>query len=1102
MPMADFYLRYGSNDRRHPILARTAILVALLMSSAVPFATCQSVSPTSPSGAGPGMPKVIVVNRRVPMVLSEGRDVRFRHLSTENGLSQVSVTAGVQDDLGFLWFATQLGLNRFDGYTFKTYKHELGNGGSLACANVRALFKDHAGILWIACDESLDRFNPRDETFTHYPLSGSGSSDKLVLITCIQEDDHHVLWITTHSGLYKLNPETGQTQRFAHNPNNPSTLNSDNADYIAEDEGEYSWVAAGKELNRFDRNLGKVTLHVSFAVPHTILNIHKDAAGTTWITRTDSECAIGQLDLSREILNCLHVEDSKGEGVMHGGAYSIFEDTHGRMWFATVVDGLIEYDRAKGQIVRYENEENNDGSLRSNSLGFVTEDRDGGMWAALHTGGIERFSLDDPEIQTFTQKRGNIASSLVTSIYQDQHKVLWIGSFGALNRIDRLHGQNIVPLGPGIGGEIFLSIIEDSKGRLLVGTYRNGIQQLDPRSGQFKKLGQPIVSPDIAKYPITRLLFDGRGTLWAATRDGLVRIDPLTGNPALYTPEGGPVEFTDIKEDSHGNFWLSGSAGLHSFDPVSRTFRAYKHLGDNPWEISDNHTNFVHIDRSGRIWVGTQDGLAELDPASGNFTNYYESDGLAGDVVGGILEDEHGQLWLGTNHGLSRLNPETHKFTTIYVGDGITEPDLTGWSACFKSQDREMFFGGYGGAIAFHPDEIRNDRSAPAVALTDFQIGGIPVSPGNGSSLTESIAYANSVVLKHSQDVFSVGFAALNFTDPTHTRYRYKLEGIDRDWHRATSAQRIATYTTLPPGEYNLRVQASTNISPWTEPGIALRVRILPPWWSTWWFRSFYLLLVLVGVWIVYRYRLRAMSKALALRLQERADERNRVSRDLHDTLMQTIQASRIVADYASKQQADPAQDRAALEQLSAWLKRASSEGREAMRSLRGSSNNNSDLYSDLRQIVEECVRQRAIEVVFPLPPSTRLMRPLAQEEIFHIGSEAIRNACTHADATRIDIELQFDPNFQLRVKDNGKGMSSTVASVGRDGHFGLRGMRERASRIGAKFSLDTSPGGGTVVTLRVPNATAFETRGFEDSTEMDTVRLILRRLKEFVGLS
>jgi signal transduction histidine kinase/ligand-binding sensor domain-containing protein len=1098
MPPVDFHRKVRFKKSGSHVASLIAMYFSLLISSCVPLATCQSVNATNEPGTIFNGSQV-VVNRDVPMSLSEGRGVRFRHLSTENGLSEASVVAGIQDDLGFLWFATQFGLNRFDGYTFKTYKHELGNKASLACVNVRTLFKDHAGNLWVACDESLDRFNPSDETFVHYPLCGSHSPDKLVIITSIQEDDHHALWITTHSGLYRLNPETGQTQRFVHNPNDLTTLNSDNADYIAEDEGKYSWVAAGKELNRFDRNLGKVTLHVSFTVPHTILGIHKDTTGTTWITRTDPECAIAQLYISSGVLNCLHIEDGNGEGVMHGGAYSMFEGRDGRMWFATAVDGLMEYDRVKGQIIRYRNQAKDDGSLGSNSIQFVTDDRDGGMWVGLHTGGIDRFSLTDPEIQTFIQDRGNIAGNLVTSIYEDHHGVLWIGSFGALNRIDRLHGENVVPMGPGVKGEVFLSIVEDGKGRLLTGTFRDGIQQLDAINGKFKKLVKPLVSPDAAKYPITRLLFDEHGTLWAATRNGLVRIDPLTGKPTLYAPNGGAVEFTDIKEDGHGDFWLSGSAGLHRFDPVSKTFRAYKRLTDGPREISDNHTNFVHIDRVGRIWVGTQNGLAELDPASGNFTNYYESDGLAGDVVGGILEDEHGRLWLGTNHGLSRFNPTTHKFVTVYVGDGVTEPDLTGWSACFKSPDGEMFFGGYGGAIAFHPDQIVDDRSAPLVELTDFQVGGISISPGKGSPLTTSTSFVREVVLKHSQDMFSVTFSALKFNDPAHIRYRYMLEGIDKSWHQVNSSQRTATYTMLPPGDYVVHVQASTSSSPWTEPGRTLKVRILQPWWGTWWFRSFYLMLAMACAWIAYRYRLHSLSKSLALRLQARTEERTRLSRELHDTLMQTIEASRMVADYAAKQQTDPAQHRAALEQLSTWLEKASNQGRETMRTLRGCAKNDSDLYFDLKQVVEECNRQHTIEVAFPVTASSRLIRPLIQEEIFHIGSEAIRNACTHADATRIDVQLHFERDLSLSVKDNGKGMSSAVASLGKKGHFGLRGMRERASRIGAKFSLDTALGEGTVVTVRVPKATAFEANGSENSIEMDRMRIALRGLRDLV---
>lgn len=1089
----DFYPRYSLRNRRH--LLRTALLFELMICAAS-FASGQITDPPAS-----GVAQVVVVNRQIPMALSEGQGVRFRPLSTGDGIWQAAAAAGVQDDLGFLWFATPFGLNRYDGYSLKTYKHVMGNQKGLACSNVRTLFKDHAGNLWAACDESLDRFNPRDETFTHYFLP-AGASGQLVIITSIQEDDRHVLWITTHSGLYTLNPATGQTQRFAHDPTDPTTLNSNNVDSMIEDRGQFSWVNAAKELNRFDRNLGKVTSHVTFTVPHTILDIHTDASGTTWITRSDPGCSIAQLDISGRFLNCLNIEDSEGHTVMHGGTYSMFEDKKGRMWFATLVDGLMQYDPEKKQIVRYKNENNNDWSLRSNNLQFVMQDRDGNMWAALHTGGIERFSLTDPQIQTFTQKRGNIAGNLVTSIYQDQRGVLWIGSFGALNRIDRLHGLNEVSQGPGLNGEVFLTMVEDAKGRLLAGTFRDSIQELDARSGKFKKLNPPIVSPEVAKYPITRLLFDEQGTLWAASKSGLLKIDPLTGKPVVYVPQGGPVQFSDLKEDGHGDFWLSGNAGLHRFDPRSKTFRVYKRLRDNPREISDNLTNFVHIDRAGHVWVGTQNGLAELDPASGYFTNYYESDGLAGEVVGGILEDDHGNLWIGTNHGVSRFNPATRKFTTIYVGDGTTEPDLTGGSACFKSRDGEMFFGGYGGVTAFYPDEMVDDRSAPAVALTDFQAGGVPISPGDGSPLSRAIAYSDSVTLKHSQDIFSVGFAALNFKDPAHTRYRYQLEGVDHGWHEASSAQRIATYTTLPAGRYYLRVQASTVTSPWTEPGMTLRVTILPAWWNTWWFRSLYLILIIVILRLAYRYRLRVMSDALALRLQERVDERARLSRELHDTLMQTIEGSRLIVDTATKQQTDPAQHRVALEKLSTWLDRASNEGRAAMESLRGYTNHHGDLYYGLRQTVDECAAQQMDRIVFLAPASRRAMRPLVEEETFHIGSEAIRNACLHADATRIEIELHFEPDLLVRVKDDGKGMSPAVASLGREGHFGLRCMRERASRIGARLSIDTSPGGGTVVTLRVSRAIAFETNDRDDPKGMDRARLMLRRLKEFVSWS
>jgi ligand-binding sensor domain-containing protein/signal transduction histidine kinase len=1036
-----------------------------------------------------------VVPRQIPMHLSESQGLRFRPLATEEGITQVKAAAAEQDDLGFLWFATPFGLNRYDGYSMKTYQHQVGDPASIACSNVRLLFKDQSHNLWAACDESLDRFNPRTETFTHYPLPPSGSSDPLVKITSIQEDPQKILWIATHSGLYSLNPQTGQTQHFTHRDNDPSTLNSDNADFIVEDQGQFSWVDAGKELNRFDRRTGKVTSHVTFSIAHTILGLHTDRFGITWVIRTDAACSIAQLDLPHRTLNCLNLQDSGAHSVMRGGTYSMFEDRDGRMWFSTMVDGLMRYDRANNQIVRYRSEANNDSSLRSDSLRFVTEDRDGGMWAGFYTGGIERFSLSDPQVQTYTQKRGNLAGNFVTSIYEDQRGVLWIGSFGALNRIDRHNGKNEIAQGPGLNGDVFLTMLEDGKGRLLTGTYRDSILELDPETGKFKKPAKPIVSPEVGKYPISRLLFDSHGVLWAATHAGLLRIDPLTGSPIVYRPENGAVDFTDIKEDAHGYLWLSGYSGLHRFDPRSRVFVAYRRRQDKPWEISDNLTNAVHVDRRGNVWVGTQNGLAELDQQSGFFTNYYKADGLAGEVVGSILEDRQGNLWLGTNHGLSRFNPVTRTFTTIYVGDGEAEPDLTGGDASFQSRDGEMFFGGSSGVIAFRPDDMLDDPSAPAVAITDLQIAGSSVPLSDGSALSTAIPYADAIRLRHSQSVFSVSFAGLNFKDPAHTRYRYQLVGVDRGWHDASSNQRVATYTTLPAGSYQLVVQASTVTSPWSNPGATLRIDVLPAWWNTWWFRSFFLFLVIVALRAAHRYRVQLMSDALALRLQDRAEERTRISRELHDTLMQTIEASRLIVHTATKPRTDPSQHRAALERLAGWLDRASDEGRAAMATLRSSLSDQGDLYDALRQTVEEC-GQQSIEVIFPAPPSRKTLRVLIQEEAFRIGAEAIRNACMHAEATRLAIELSFDPDLLLRVSDNGKGMDPAIASTGKEGHFGLRCIRERASRIGGRVSIESSPSTGTTVTLRVPRAIAFESESFDRPTVREKARRFLHRLR------
>ena len=322
---------------------------------------------------------------------------------------------------------------------------------------------------------------------------------------------------------------------------------------------------------------------------------------------------------------------------------------------------------------------------------------------------------------------------------------------------------------------------------------------------------------------MTRLLIDHAGTLWATTFDGLDRFDPATSHFTVYKLDKQSAAQIDIevKEDRQGALWIgTHSSGLQRFDPTTGQFTVYKHNANDPTSLSNNRVNSVHFDHSGTMWVGTQDGLDKFDPKTGRFKTYYEQDGLSGNVVSCILEDERGNLWMSTNNGLSVFDPSKQTFKNYSAADGLPGADLTGWGACFKSSSGEMFFGGFSGGIAFHPDKVVDSPYVPPIVLTDFRLFDRPVTVGANSPLSKSIGYTSALSLSHDQNVFSLEFSALSYFNPATNRYRYKLDGLDRQWHEVGSNQRLVTYTTLPAGMYTFRVQGATSRGAWSEPGL------------------------------------------------------------------------------------------------------------------------------------------------------------------------------------------------------------------------------------------------------------------------------------------
>ena len=651
----------------------------------------------------------------------EGIDLRFRRLSASAGLSQTRVAWVVQDKTGFIWFGTQYGLNRYDGYKSKVFKNDPSRLDSLSCVYIRSLFVDHAGTLWVGCDRFLDRFEPATETFAHYRISTQSLNELSTPIERISEDRAGVLWLATDKGLYRFDPATGRTKRYVHDPQDPASLADNRINMAKEDRAGQFWVASGGGLEQLDRNSGKVVQRAPLR--DEIRRFYEDDSGLFWMAEGASACGLATWNQRNDAIKC-HVINYKLDGKPSSAVISeIVEDRNGTVWFSSN-GGLLKLDRGHNTIVRYHNNPLDTESLESDSLIFLYQDQEGNMWTCLQAVEPNFFSERPQGFENFTYQRGNLIDPLVTSIYEDRNGILWIGSMGGLNRIDRRTGKN-TPI-PRIENEI-LAILEDRQGVLFCGTFHEGLRRIDRATGQ--------IGPYIAKSsnhstgPVMRMIYDHEGSLWAAAYGGVGRLDPATGILTMYTPENqNTVQYQEIKEDSEGYFWLGAQSGLHRFDPRTGQFKIYEHRMDDPKSLSDNRVNSVHFDHRGTLWVGTQNGLDRFDPITGTFQNYFGKDGLAGDVVSCILEEKRGVLWMGTNNGLSSFDPLGQKFQNFSAADGLPGQDLTGWGACYQSPSGEMFFGGFSGATAFYPDRIVSSSFVPTTVFTEFRLSRNPVS--------------------------------------------------------------------------------------------------------------------------------------------------------------------------------------------------------------------------------------------------------------------------------------------------------------------------------------------------------------------------------------
>jgi diguanylate cyclase (GGDEF)-like protein len=836
--------------------------------------------------------------------------MQFTRLGSDEGLSQGAITSIVQDSEGYLWLGTEDGLIRYDGYDIQHLYHDRDQPNGLPNNWVSSMAVDNGGRLWIGTDGGgIVRYDPADTRF-HVPVGRDGTPlldpEARVRQVFVAHDGR--LWITTRSrGLFLLDPDAGQARQFHHDPADDGSLSDDSVFRVAEGPDGAIWIGTLSGLDRLDPQSGHIerlgarlrTL-IGQSQPSPINALHVDQRGLLWV---GTNFGLVRLDTAtHEMSRFVHGSATGGSSLPDDRVLAILEDDERRLWVGTG-GGLALVDRRTDHVGTVRHTASDRLSLPDDTVIALFQDRGGLLWVGTKFGGAARWN---PRSWSFGHQRlGDDGADNVAAFAEDRMGTLWVGTFGnGLYAVDREGGgitryRHDLARADSIGDNNIMAIVVDDRDRIWFGTMGAGVERLDPRSGSVTRFAYDAGDPHSLSAPgVMSMLRDSQGRIWVGTYGGGVnRIDAATGRVHRYplAGDGGLSNdrATALAEDRTGLIWIgTDGGGLNVLDPASGRLRAFRHDAADPRSLSADIVYSVHEDERGRIWVGTRGG--GLNRVSGapfsqqglTFENFSESDGLPNSTVYGIESDRGGHLWLSTNRGLSKLDPDSRTIVNFHRSHGL-QADEFNFGAHYRNPAGELFFGGSGGYNAFFPERLRFNDKPPPVVLTAMLKLNQPVD------FRAAQHGGTAMHLAYQDDVVTFRFAALDYTDPDANRYRYMLEGFDRDWVDASDS-RQATYTNLGGGHYTFRVRAANSDGEWNEAGLSVPLSVEYPPWQRWWALVGYvgaLVLLLYSVWAAQQRKLvreAAYASRLADEVRARTAElaeRNSELQDLNEQL-------------------------------------------------------------------------------------------------------------------------------------------------------------------------------------------------------------------------
>lgn len=1018
---------------------------------------------------------------------AQNRSMKFEHLTVEDGLSNNFVYCTMEDNDGYIWFGTENGLNRWDGYNFKVFKNDPDDSTTLSHDQVFSIFKDSDGSLWVSTGFGLNKYNKLTENFERYNLlSASFNYPYANSIGLVLEESKNKYWIGTKLGLVFFDYVKKSYQRFIPDSSNMdfSIVGINNIIWIYLLVDKKILVGSSNGVLEFDsrtKSFRKIIPQTEFIKDKRLRPVadaivpYVDENNNLWIQTIEGGLHLFNLKTKKFIKNqMIH----KITGITDlDQTWSIVGNKDNIVWIAHIGIGLFQVNLRKSSYENYLPLKNQTNSLSSRWLTNVYLGKDNIIWASTFDKGINKISVIDNRISLYQYNEDRSKSPPAGEIMdfcEDNDGWMWIVSVPGGAAKYNVKKKNFVHI-PYLKNDRYstvdrriVSLLKDAGGNLWLGSA--GFEKYNPSTQQFYRFIHN--SKDSSTVPnnwIISLFEDKKKFIWCGTRgSGVSRLNPTTENflHFKHSPTNPNSLCNDIvrtiEQDYKGEIWFGTENGISKTNRKNigkNTFTNYKHKKDSYKSIASNFIYSIFEDSKKQLWIGTTRGLNLYNRNNDSFLNFKNIDALYGNIIYSILEDKKNNLWLRSNIGLIRFNPTQNKIRIFTEKDGLenSRSIVYGYNGMEMDSKGYLYYSSPQNMLVFHPDSLEVKKTPPSVNLTDLYVNYKIIKSGKNSIIKNALNFSHQINLEYFQNNIEIKYCVLDFKKIENIKYSYKLEGFNDNWINSKN-RRNALYTNIAPGNYKFIVKASYDGDKWSNPKKSLIVIIHLPWWATWWFRLFaFIMLLLIG-YLIFRYRVNQLLQLERMRIQ--------IASDLHDDVGSSLTKIAIHSEIIKN-----TEDKIKITSSSAKIGTMSREIITSLSDIIWSIDARNDKVGDLVDRMRDY-----LETVFPSGSITTSFQThglifennIAQElrqNIYLIFKEAVNNSAKHSDATEVKILLKNkDAIFRMEISDNGKGINVNKKNIG---NHGLQNMKLRSEKIKSTLKIENNNGTKIILSMK-----------------------------------